>query len=83
VGGWFQGMGGWVDGCVGGWVGLRVGFINMPFYFINLWLMTDRHRYCTYLYYLGHIYIHIDTQPRYFLLLEISDLRLSEPRQKA
>ena len=23
----------------------------MPFYFINLWLIPDRHRYCTYLYY--------------------------------
>jgi hypothetical protein len=23
----------------------------VPFYFINVWLITDRHRYCTYLYY--------------------------------
>ena len=26
----------------------------MPFYFINLWLITYRHRYCTYLYYSPH-----------------------------
>ena len=26
----------------------------MPFYFINIWLITDRHRYWTYLYYFDH-----------------------------
>ncbi len=25
--------------------------VRAPFYFINLWLITYRHRYCTYLYY--------------------------------
>ena len=29
----------------------RVALVRVPFYFINLWLITDRHRYCTYLYY--------------------------------
>jgi hypothetical protein len=29
----------------------RVALIRVPFYFLNLWLITDRHRFCTYLYY--------------------------------
>ena len=29
----------------------RVALVRVPFYFINLWLITDRHCYCTYLYY--------------------------------
>jgi hypothetical protein len=29
----------------------RVALVRVPFYLINLWLITDRHRYCTYLYY--------------------------------
>jgi hypothetical protein len=28
-----------------------VAAFRAPFYFINLWLISDRHRYCTYLYY--------------------------------
>jgi hypothetical protein len=34
-------MGGWVGGGMGGRVGEGM----------DLWLITDRHRYCTYLYY--------------------------------
>ncbi len=29
----------------------RVALVRVPFYFINLWFITDRHRYCTYTYY--------------------------------
>jgi hypothetical protein len=29
----------------------RVAAFRAPTYFINLWLISDRHRYCTYLYY--------------------------------
>jgi hypothetical protein len=29
-----------------------VAAFRAPIYFINLWLISDRHRYCTYLYYL-------------------------------
>jgi hypothetical protein len=35
----------------------RVAAFRAPIYFINLWLISDRHLYCTYLYYLG-AYIH-------------------------
>ncbi len=30
---------------------LRVAAFRAPIYFINLWLISYRHRYCTYLYY--------------------------------
>ncbi len=29
----------------------RVAAFRAPIYFINLWLISYRHRYCTYLYY--------------------------------
>jgi hypothetical protein len=32
-----------------------VAAFRAPFYFINLWLISDRHRYCTYLYYSGSV----------------------------
>ena len=28
-----------------------MALVRVPFYFINVWLITYRHRYCTYLYY--------------------------------
>jgi len=31
-----------------------VALVRVPFYFINIWLITDRHRYWTYLYYFDH-----------------------------
>jgi hypothetical protein len=30
----------------------RVELVRVPFYIINLWLITDSHRFCTYTYYL-------------------------------
>jgi hypothetical protein len=44
----FKGMGGWVGGGMGGW---PVCEAWVEVWFINLWLISDRHRYCTYLYY--------------------------------
>ena len=38
----------------------RGALVRAPFYFINLWLITDRHRYWTYLYYL---YIYCGVAP--------------------
>ena len=32
-------------------VKIKVALVRVSFYFINLWLITDRHRYCTYSYY--------------------------------
>jgi hypothetical protein len=29
----------------------RVALVRVPFYFINLWLIPDRHPYCTCTYY--------------------------------
>jgi hypothetical protein len=38
-------------GCEAHAVKQRVALVRVPFYFINLWLIIDRHRYCTYTYY--------------------------------
>ncbi len=37
----------------------RVALVRVPFYFINLWLISYRHRYCTYLYYSYDVYMYI------------------------
>jgi hypothetical protein len=40
----------------------RVAAFRAPIYFINLWLISYRHRYCTYLYY-SHTHTHTHTTP--------------------
>ena len=46
-----------------------MGLVRVPFYCINLWLISYRHRYCTYLYYYNH---------HHFRLAGIRDLIIDE-----
>ena len=41
-----------------------MALVRVPFYFINLWLITDHHRYCTYLYYWEADAVQVDLKER-------------------